>query len=201
MAREEVRAAFVERIADLQEAAWRWCREDEQVTEAVHDALVEALEHPPADWEALVALVAVTAFILFQQRRERYRRFPQPRHWVVGGRHLALPTDEGDSEGDDPLNNIADDRPNPEEELIRKECEEAVNDLARRMGQDRTGRSEMYELLYVEGLEPLEAAKRLGITHSAARQRAKRLKNYLQGSREAKQIKRTRGLKTRGVGK
>lgn len=199
MTQAEVQQLFVEMEKEIKVASRKWLkgRSDKLRRDAIHDALILLADMTFADTAAarkgIIAAAEQASFLQFQQWREYAHQHPEPARWVREGRHLVLPAEGGE---DDPLSvdNLPDDRPNPEEELIRKECEEAVNDLARRMGQDRTWRGKMYQLLYIEGLEPLEAARHLGIAHDAARQQAKRLKEYLRGTREAKQVRRTRGM-------
>jgi DNA-directed RNA polymerase specialized sigma24 family protein len=179
---------------EVKEATHKWLkRRDEQLREdAIHNALVVVLDmtfaNPKAARAGILAAVQQAAFLQFQQRREREQRFPQPRHWVKDGRHMVLPPALGQDDEDDQVGNLPDDRPNPEEELVHKEAEAGIAALAWRLGHDPTWRGELYRLVYVEGKTLRGAATILGISESAAKKRAERLREYLLGTREGKRV-------------
>jgi DNA-directed RNA polymerase specialized sigma24 family protein len=193
MTRDEVGKLFVEMQKEVSYAAGKWLKGDRDAREgAAHDALLLALEQSFATPEEAHAFILGAAeqagFLLFQRRREERHRFPQPRHWVLEGRHMALPPAAGGDEQEDHLDNLPDTRPDPEEEAIRKECEETIAALARRLGHDPSWRGELYRLMYVEGKGVAETARILGISEKTAQKRVERLKEYLQESKEGKQV-------------
>jgi len=200
LTREETGQLFVKMEKEVRQATKKWLkrRDGGFRTDALHDALVRVMDMAFASPEAarvgIITAVEQAAFLHFQKRRERDRLFPAPKAWVKGGRHLTLPT-EGDEEGDS-VDNLPDDRPSPEEEAVRKECEEAVTALARRMDQDSSWRGELYRLLYVAGKSQAEAAIILGIAPETVWKRAERLRKYIRGTREGRRVRKARGTDT-----
>jgi len=196
LTREEIGLLFVKMEKEVKQATKKWLkRRDEGFRlDAIHDALIQVMgmtfASPEAARTGIITAVEQAAFLHFQKRRERDRLFPAPKAWVKGGRHLALPT-EGDEEGDG-VDNLPDDRPSPEEEVIRKECEEAITALARRMDQNSSWRGELYRLLYVAGKSQAEAAIILGIAPETVWKRAERLREYIRGTREGKRVLKSR---------
>lgn len=193
---DEVGRIWIEMEGRLREAARKWLRDADEVLEAVDEALIGHLEKPPIGPDSpavragFIASVELLAFIRFQQKRAHRRMLADPKHWVLKGRHLALPTEEGEAEANVVV--LPDDRPNPEEEAIRKEAEEAIAALARRMGHDPTWRGEFYRLTYVEGKTIVEAAHILGITEEAAKKKAQRLRKYLRSTTQSKRVRKAR---------
>ena len=200
MTKEEIGQLFVKTDKEVRQATRKWLKQRDEGfrSDAVHDALIQVVDRTFASPEAartgIIAAVEQAAFLHFQKRRERERLFPAPKAWVKGGRHLALPT-EGGEEGDW-VDNLPDDRPSPEEEIIRKECEEAITALARRMDQDSSWRGELYRLLYVAGKSQAEAAIILGIAPETVWKRAERLRKYIRGTREGRRVRKARGTDT-----
>lgn len=195
MTRDEVAALFLEMEKEVERAVQKWLRWKSPAfreTDVIHDVLVKVMEAAGAlaDTERarteILAIANQVAFLEFQRRRAQKRRFRPPKEWVKDGRHLVLPTEEGGIEPS--VDNLPDDRPNPEEEVVCKEAEEGIAALARRIGQDPTWRGELYRLIYVEGRSLVAAARILGITESAAKKRAERLRQYLRGTREGKRV-------------
>lgn len=185
-----IRALFLDMDAEIEALIRRWL--NGEVDDAKHEALVGALEVAYSDKasarEGILSIVAQVASDHYWARRGRNRRFPAPEKWPIpqeAGTHRRR-----DRQPEDQLHKFPDTRPNPEEEAIRKEAEEAIAALGRKMGEDPTWRGELYRLLYVEGLSEGEAAVRLGITPEAAWQRAKRLRDYLRDSPEGARIRK-----------
>lgn len=196
LTRGEIYLLFVEMEKEVEQATRKWLkrRDKEFRTDAAHDALILVMDmtfaNPKAARTGIIAAVEQAAFLHFQRRRERDRLFPPTKDWVKGGRHLVLPAD-GDGEGGS-VDNLPDDRPNPEEEAIRKECESSIAALAQRVGQDPSWRGELYRLLYVDGKSLPQAAVILGITEVAVRKRAERLREWLRGTKQGKRVLKSR---------
>ena len=188
MTPEQVGALFLERDAEIEVILRRWLNVD--VEDAKHEVLIHALETAvecptkEAAWALILTLAASIAADHYWERRGRNRRFPSFEKWPLKGTRL------GERAEENPLERFPDTRPDPEEEAVRKEAEEAIAALGRRLGHDPTWRGEMYQLLYVEGLTEGQAAKRLGITPEAAWQRAKRLRDYLRETPEGARIRK-----------
>lgn len=202
MTADEVGRLFLSMEKEVRVAARKWVKGKEAGMEASHDALAILLAHPenlspesaPA---AIITAVEQAAFLAFQQRKEWDARHPTSRHWRVGGRPLVQhQAHEHEHPVEVPaIQRVADTRPSPEEEVIRAEAEAAIAALAARLGHDASWRGDLYLLQYVEGLNLAECARRLGISHAAARQRARRLRDYLRGTQEGVAVLKGRDSK------
>lgn len=155
--------------------------------DALHEALVRLLEHSASvSDDPKQAEIAIREAVIQVSKRhvdarvQHKKRFPPIRHWHIEGK--SIPSGDEFAQPDrveDPLYRIPDTRPNPVEELIEAEQQVTLTAVAARVEADPGPQGVLYRLIYVDRRPLAEVAGLLGVSLSAVKKRAERLRKLL----------------------